>query len=771
MISPHFGLGIKHLIPEWRGMFSKRYLLNDLISGTAVACIAIPLSLAIALASGVQPELGLISAIVAGIVCAIFGGVPLAVSGPAAAMAVLIAAVVEEYGFSGMLMVGLGCGILQLLTGVLGFGTLIRFIPVPVIMGFTAGIGAIILIGQFPRILGLPAPEESHILGVILHVKNLISHAQLSAFLLAMGTLFLTMFMPRVWPRLPSPLFAVIIPSVIAYYLHLPVDLVGNIPSNLPWPKLPIFNDNSIEWLDLLSTTFVVYALASLETLLSAGAVDQLAKSKPHDPNQELIGQGLGNIVTALFSGIPVTAVIARSALNVHAGAKTRRSSIFHSIFLLATVFLLSPIMSKIPIAVLAGLLVSIALRMCSPHEFLQLWNSSRGDAVIYLITFFMIVILGLLSGIQVGIIAALLLAALRLSQVNINFHMSQYGPAQLSLEGPLTFLSVAKIDSYEKKLSTLKLPSGLIIDLTRLKALDTSGASHLIKLIEQLQSKNIKSVLHVTDLEYITILTAVKPDITSMITNDELEMESILGIKEQHQQLIMDRVIYGIEKFKKNLQPKHKALFTSLAKVQQPHTLFITCCDSRIDPNLITSTRPGELFIVRNVGNIVPPFGLDETPAEGAAIEYAIGVLGVKQVIICAHSECGAMAQVISGDIFSPENQKKYPSVFAWLSILNQLKARFSDNITSEQAAKLNASLQLANLKTYPIVQDKLTNKSITLKALYYDIGNADVEMWDEVLGKYAVIGESTQPLVFGANQIKGLKWFVTNMNGNGRR
>lgn len=765
MITPHLDLGIKRLISEWRNMFSTRYLLNDVLAGTAVACIAIPLSLAIALASGVQPEIGLISAIIAGIVCALFGGVPLAVSGPAAAMAILIAAVVEEYGFNGMLVVGLGCGILQLLTGVLGFGTFIRFIPVPVVMGFTAGIGAIILIGQFPRILGLPAPAESDILGVILHVKNLISHAQLAAFSLAMTTLLITLLLPRILPRLPSPLLAVIIPSIAAYYLHLPVDLVGNIPSDLPWPKLPVFSADSTEWLDLLSTIFVVYALASLETLLSAGAVDQLAKSKPHDPNQELIGQGLGNIITAFFSGIPVTAVIARSALNVHAGAKTRRSSIFHSLILLATVFLLSPIMSKIPIAVLAGLLITIALRMCSPHEFLQLWHSSRPDAIIYLITFFMIVIMGLLSGIQLGIIAALLLAALRLSQVNIHLSISQHGPAQLSLKGPLTFLSVAKIDAYEKKLATTPLPSGLIIDLTRLKALDTSGASHLIKLIEQLEAKKIKSVLYVTDSEYITLLTAVRPDITSIITTNELEMESILGINEQHQQLIMDRVIYGIEKFKNNLNPKNKALFTSLAKTQQPHTLFITCCDSRIDPNLITSTRPGELFIVRNIGNIVPAFGDDETPAEGAAIEYAVGILGVKQIIVCAHSECGAIAQVISGNMFSPENQKKYPSVAAWLSILYELKSRFSNNITSEAAAKLNASLQLANLKTYPIVKEKLAEGEIVLNALYYDIGNADVEMWDEVLGRYTIIGESTQPLVFGANQMRGLKW-LSNFN-----
>lgn len=750
MIQPHLDLGIRHLLKDWRHLFTKRYLKDDILAGIAVACVAIPLSLAIALASGVQPELGIVAAIVGGIVCALFGGVPLAVSGPAAAMAVLVAAVVEEFGLPGLLVIGLGCGILQLLTGVLGLGTLIRFVPVPVIMGFTAGIGAIIIIGQFPRILGLPAPPESNILSVVIHIKNLIAHADLRAFLLAVTTFVIAKGLPKIWPRLPSPLFAVAIPSIAAYFLQLHVEIVGTIPSHLPAPQFPLFDGDAAEWIDLITATFLVYALASLETLLSAGSVDQLTKSKPHDSNQELIGQGLGNISSALFGGIPVTAVIARSALNVQSGGKTRRSAIFHSLFLIGTVYYFSPWMSQIPIAVLAGLLMTIALRMCSPHEFLQLWGSSRGDAMIYLVTFFMIVILGLLAGIQVGIIVALLLATIRLSQIKVQLHASQYGPAQLSLEGPLTFLSVAKIDTYQKKLAEMDLKNGLIIDLSRLRALDTSGATHLITLIDQLRADKVKCVLYVIDPLYVRILKGIQSGITEIIADDQKKMETILGIEDHRQKSTLDRLIYGIEQFKNNLHPRHKAIFSSLATTQQPHTLFITCCDSRIDPNLITSTQPGELFIVRNVGNIVPPFGTDNTPAEGAAIEYALGMLNVKQIIICAHSECGAMGAVISGKIFNTENEKKYPSVATWLSILKDLRNHFPKDVTPEKAAKLNASLQLLNLKTYPIVQERVANHTLKLRTFYYDIGNADIQVWDEVLGKYVMIGDRHVRKVF---------------------
>ncbi len=740
MFTTHFDLGIKQLIGQWRGMLSKKYLADDMLAGVIVACVAIPLSLAIALASGVPPEIGLVTAIVAGIVCAMFGGVPLAVSGPAAAMAVLVGSVVQDFGLSALLVIGFGCGVLQLLTGMFGLGALVRFVPLPVVMGFTAGIGAIILVGQFPRLLGLPAPDEAHVFSVIAHITSLLHQTQPASLLLALSTMAIALAMPKIWPRMPSPLFAVAIPSLVAFVMHIPVETVGSIPNSLPLPKSPDFFSSSHDWLELIGATFVVYALASLETLLSAGSVDQLSKSKPHNPNQELIGQGLGNIAVTFFGGIPVTAVIARSALNVHAGAKTRRAAIFHSLVLLSTVYFFSPVMSQIPIAVLAGLLVTIAFRMCNPHELMMLWHSSRADAVVYIITFIMIVVLGLMGGIQVGLIAALILSAIRLSQIKINLYESQYGPAQLALTGPLTFLSASKIDGFLKQAEALSFPRGLIIDLTGVRALDSSGAAHLVGLFDQLHTKNIKIALYGLDSTYLRVLYAAKSDVQQYIANSEAEMEIILGLTDKHHELTFDRLIYGIEKFKHNMQQQQKENFTRLAKSQQPHTLFITCSDSRIDPNLITSTQPGELFIVRNVGNIIPGFGIDKTPAEGAAVEYAIGVLNVKRIIVCGHSECGAMNQLITRQVFAPEMQKILPSVAQWLSLVKN----FPSDLSPEGAAKLNASLQLESLRTYPIVKERLADKSITLHAFYYDIGNAELEMWDEVLSKYVLIGDS---------------------------
>ncbi|MET0595892.1 MAG: SulP family inorganic anion transporter, partial [Polyangiaceae bacterium] len=235
----HLDLGLRRLVPEWRRLLSTESLREDIVAGVTVACIAVPLSLAIALASGVAPGVGLVTAIIAGIVCAFFGGTPLAVSGPAAAMAVLIASIVEDHGLAALLCIGLISGLLQLLTGVLGLGKIVRLVPVSVVEGFTAGIGAIILIGQLPRVLGLPPPPESHVVQVLLHIKDLIHDAKITSVLIALSTLVIVMGLPKIHPRIPAPLLGVLLPTAAVALLGIKADEIGQIPNSLPPPKFP----------------------------------------------------------------------------------------------------------------------------------------------------------------------------------------------------------------------------------------------------------------------------------------------------------------------------------------------------------------------------------------------------------------------------------------------------------------------------------------------------------------------------------------------------
>jgi carbonic anhydrase len=398
---------------------------------------------------------------------------------------------------------------------------------------------------------------------------------------------------------------------------------------------------------------------------------------------------------------------------------------------------------SQIPLAVLAGIILSISIRMMDPREMIQLWKVSRIEASVYLITFLVIVFVGLISGIQAGIIAALLISLVRLSQPNANLEtFESVGASRLSFDGPVTFLSSAKIEEIRNKLAKLDLARGLIVDLSQVKSMDATGARQLIELLEPLvKSKKQFVLLGVSQVHRKLLLTYDSQGITTeRIASSESDIVTMLNGGEPVESL--DRLLYGVEKFRKDMSDRYSSLFESLAESQSPHTLFITCSDSRIDTGLITSTHPGELFIVRNVGNIIPIFGGDNMPAEGAAVEFAISVLGVKDIIVCGHSGCGAMKAIQSGAIFTPEQSKKLPSLARWLEQARDLKKLLSPQPSLKQITEHNAVLQLENLKTYPQIIEKLKTGEIGLHAWYYDIGEAEIEEWDESQQLFVTVG-----------------------------
>ncbi|MBI5516886.1 MAG: bifunctional SulP family inorganic anion transporter/carbonic anhydrase [Deltaproteobacteria bacterium] len=722
--SIRYDLGLRELVASWRALFTRRHLVDDAVAGLTVACVAVPLSLAIALASGVQPAVGLVTGIVAGIVCGLFGGTPLSVSGPAAAMAVLIAAVVQEHGLGGLLVVGLGSGLLQVLTGVLSLGRLIRYVPVPVIEGFTAGIGAIILVGQLPRAFGLPPPDQSHIFGVLTHVGALLHATHPVALGLSMLSLALCLFTPKLLPKVPGPLVAVLVPTALVVLLRLDAPSLGAIPRSLPMPHLPTFPSEGLGRLS--NSVLIVYALASLETLLSSTAVDKIAKGERHDPDQELIGQGLGNVAVALFGGIPVTGVIARSALNVQAGAKTRRASIIHSLVLVAVVFVFAPLLSKIPMAALAGVLLSVALRMLDPRHFKLLWRVSRSEATIYAVTFAVIVVGDLIAGVQAGLLLAFLVAAVRLGRVETELHMSAHGPARLALRGAVTFLSQATFGKAREALLKQDTLRGVVIDASEVSAMDVTGAELVTQLVTSLEARGTAvAILEPSALVRKRLVNADQSGrMAERMASSELELHALLDPEKRT--TAIDRLRSGAERFRRMDFDRYQPLFGRLAEAQDPHTLFITCSDSRIVPNLVTSTDPGELFLVRNVGNIIPAHGPDETPAEGAALEFALAALKVTEVVVCGHSGCGAMSAMLK------DGARELPSVHKWLESAEGLKARLGPDATAADVARANVVLQLEHLETYPMVKERLASGAVRLHGWYYDIGTGEIEAWD---------------------------------------
>jgi carbonic anhydrase len=721
-----FLLGFPQLIPEWKQLFSTKYLMADISAGVTVAFVAIPLSLAIALASGVSPDIGLVTAIIAGIVCALFGGSSFSVSGPAAAMSILIADIVEKFGLESVVLICLIAGIMQLISGIIGLGRFARYVPLPVISGFTAGIGVIILIGQLPRAFGLMPPAESHVIDIFNHIKEYFHEINGTCLFLVVITIAIIRVLPKIFPRIPPILPAVAVATAVVYFANLSVPLIGEIPNSLPLPKLPRWPDISFN--ELLLNSFTIYLLASLETLLSSSAIDKLTGDKKHSSDQELIGQGLGNISVALFGGIPVTAVIARSATNVKAGAKTRRASIIHSLIILATVFAIAPAIALIPVAALAGVLFCVAASMINYQEFKELWQTSRTEALIFVVTFLTIVSVDLLAGVKAGIIAACVILLWKASKSNLHIsHTRVDNIIRFSLTGSLTFLSTGNISKLEEELQTAKSDQTVLLDLTGLTNLDSSGASAIVDLMNHCRERDIKFYIKGLSRRFEPILKmcgdAYQIEDSFLTSEHELRTKDAPNAPKSSR----GRLVHGVYRFYMERKLDDRRLFQQISKSQNPHTLFITCADSRMVPSLLTSSDPGELFTVRNVGNAIPAYNPQQVSSEAAAIEFALSAFDITDLVICGHANCGAIKACQEFD-----RVKLSPQLKSWIT---GIKAQLTcdEAMPLDQVARLNVLNQVENIKKYPIVQQKLANHSLNILAWFFDFNQNLMYEWDE--------------------------------------
>lgn len=736
--------GLHDLLPEWRSLLSTKNLMPDFIAGTIVAFVAIPLSLAIALASGVEPGAGLITAIIAGIVCALFGGTPLAVSGPAAAMSILIANTIQNFGLEGLLFIGLLAGFMQLICGFFGLGLLSRFVPLPVISGFTAGIGVIILIGQLPRAFGLMPPEESHTFDVIRHLQLYFHDINYTCFLMVILTIVIIRGLPKVLPKIPPILPAVAITTAIVYFFHLDIPLIGAIPKNLSPPQLPKLPD--ISTVDLVFNAFTIFLLASLETLLSSSAIDKLSNSKKHDANQELIGQGLGNIAAACFGGIPVTGVIARSATNVQAGAKTRRASIIHSLFILLSVYFFANLISYIPIAALAGVLFSVAYSMINYREFYKLWQTSRPEAIIYAVTFGTIICVDLVAGVQAGIVAASLFILFKVTKTNLHVsYASDDEILRISLTGPLTFLSVNEMQALEKKLESIERDHAVIVDLSGVNNVDTSGCLAVVDLFKYCQDHNINFYIMglSTRFESLFQLCGGKELLNKYYLVSETELKNQLDTQSERR-TAHGRLIHGVHRFYMERNQSDRRLFRYIVSKQDPHTLFIACADSRVVPSLITSTDPGELFTIRNIGNYVPPYLSEGVHSEAAALEFALLRLNITDIVICGHANCGAMQACKMPARLFPTKLSN------WVDMI-RTQLNYKDEHHIDELARINVLQQVENLKAYPIVQDKLAKQEIFIHAWFFDFDNNLLYEWNDDRNKFVAVLNDSQAIEGG--------------------
>ncbi len=498
--------------------YDRHRLLADVGAGLTVGVVALPLAMAFAIASGVKPEQGLITAIVAGFLISALGGSSVQIGGPAGAFIVIVYGIVERYGLTNLLIATGLAGLLLFAMGLLRLGTLVRYVPVQIIIGFTNGIAVLIGLSQLKDLFGLQTPKASA--DFFAQVGLLVRHIDtFNPYAFAIGMLCFGGLM--LWPRLfasgtplpgplrsgrlahvgariPGPVVALVTMTAAAHWLQLPVETIGSrfggIPQALPALELPSFSWDSAK--QLVIPTLTIALLGAVESLLCARVADQLTTLPKHDPNQELMAQGIANMVAPVFGGIPATGTIARTVTNVRSGATSPLAGIVHATTLLFIVLAAAPLAAHVPLAALAGILLSVAWNMGEWREFSRthLRRFTLGYQVILLGTFLLTVVFDLMVAVQLGLVTTCVFFIWRMSLLFrtevVELHGAP-GVHVVRLHGALFFGAVGKIEALAET-----LPAGtqmLVLEMHRLIWVDASGIDALVQLHRRLQRDQVQ--------------------------------------------------------------------------------------------------------------------------------------------------------------------------------------------------------------------------------------------------------------------------------------
>jgi len=495
--------------------YDRQRFVQDVAAGVTVGVVALPLAMAFAIASGLKPEAGLFTAIIAGFLISVLGGTRVQIGGPAGAFIVIVYGIVERYGLANLILATAMSGVLLFLMGLFRLGSLIRFIPVSVVIGFTNGIAVLIMLSQIKDFLGLKIKNmPADFFGILHALWHNLHSANLASLLLALASLSLLIGWLRMSRRLtgtpfqalsmvPGSIIALVFATLVTWLLSLPVDTIGNkfggIPSSMPAFQWPEFSWDSARF--LLMPTLTLTLLGAIESLLCARIADGMTGDR-HNPNQELMAQGVANFVTPFFGGMPATGTIARTVTNIQSGGSTPISGMVHALTLLAVVLVAAPLADHIPLAALAAILMFVAWNMGEWHEFLLLRQYRLPYRLTLLAVFFLTVVFDLTVAVEVGLIAACLTFIYRISSLSRCESVAhQDHPALVGHEneiqawriyGALFFGAVQLIEDIEDKIG----PRILVVDLKNVIYIDSSGADALMNLIDTCRKKEVHLIV-----------------------------------------------------------------------------------------------------------------------------------------------------------------------------------------------------------------------------------------------------------------------------------
>ena len=492
---------------HWRG---------DLSGGLTAAVVALPLALAFAVASGIDPKAGLYTAIVAGIIAAVFGGSPVQITGPTGAMAVILIGIVSKYGIEKVWIAGVMAGIIQVALGVAKLGRLVKFIPYPVTAGFTNGIAVIIFCGQLNNFFGLQLPRSDHLLPGLWQTVTHLECFNWAAVGLATVVIITKLFWSRITTKIPGSLVGLVLATTIASFFHFDVPTIGSIPQSLPLLQaIPHWNNFGLIR-ELITPALALAALGSIESLLSAVVADGMTVNEKHDSDRELIGQGLANIVVPFFGGIPATGAIARTAVNVRSGGKTRLSGVIHGVALAMIVLTLAPLAAQVPLAALAGILMVTSVRMIEWEAIGLLLRATYSDFSVMMLTWMVTIFFDLVLAVEVGLIAAGVLFIKRMSELSLGkVPESEAFPPGTPLEltkqiavyridGPVFFGAAERFVTFLRDEPEVKY---LILRMRFVPNMDTTGLVALEDIYQDLKRHGCRLLLSGLQLDVQKLL------------------------------------------------------------------------------------------------------------------------------------------------------------------------------------------------------------------------------------------------------------------------
>ncbi|WP_067540152.1 SulP family inorganic anion transporter [Nocardia crassostreae] len=691
----------------------------DLPASVVVFLVALPLSLGIAVASNALVEVGLIAAVVGGVVAGVLGGSNLQVSGPAAGLTVVVVETIDKFGWRGACFITAAAGVLQIVFGLSRIARGALAIAPVVVYAMLAGIGITIALQQVHVLLG----GSSHSTAV----QNIAALPQqlldVHGEAVVIGCAVIAIMVGWRWmpPRvrvIPGPLVAVLGGTALAFALPGDADRVrldGSLFDAVGLPEIP---DQS--WGVIALSVLTIALIASVESLLSAVAVDRMAGGSRTNFDRELLGQGAANLTSGLLGGLPVTGVIVRSATNVQAGARTRASGVLHGIWVLVFAVALVGMVQQIPRAALAGLLIVVGVQLVKLAH-IKLAHRT-GDLAVYAITIAGVVLLNLLEGVLIGLEVAFALLLWRVVRVAVAASAIDSRRWLVTIDGVCTFLALPKLT---KELA--KIPAGAAVTLEMtVDFLDHAACEALEEWMRGHRADG--GSVECVEMGSARMANAGSGPPTRghgrRILNDVLGPRRRTGAR-------VDPIVAGIATYHRSHAHVMRPHLGEMLDGQEPDALFLNCADSRIVPNVITNSGPGDLFTVRNVGNLIPAHGRDASME--AAIVYALDKLDVRSVVACGHSGCGAMdalyREAVTGSGLDDWLAHARSSLAAFHGGHRVGRAAAAAGFGPiDQLGMVNVAVQLETLYAHPVVRRGVEERGVVLSGLFFDIATARV-------------------------------------------